>query len=110
GLGGAAPVVAEIRAACAPRSGTTRVILTARRASAGSARPTDLARTQIPSSRFPAPSHACGHSNAPAYASGAWFSNLVNWPRNVSLQVPVGPLRCLPTMISARPLSGDSEL
>jgi two-component system nitrogen regulation response regulator GlnG len=31
----------------------------------------------------------------------AWFSNRVYWPRKVRCTVPMGPLRCLPTMISA---------
>ncbi len=38
----------------------------------------------------------------------AVFSKRVYRPRKVSLTVPVGPLRCLPMMISARPLSADS--
>ncbi|XQU70380.1 hypothetical protein OJJOAM_003111 [Cupriavidus sp. H18C1] len=38
------------------------------------------------------------------------LSNLVNWPRKVSRTVPIGPLRCLPMMISAVPLSCESGL
>ena len=43
-------------------------------------------------------------------ASGAKFSNFVIGPRKVSLTLPIGPLRCLPMMISAVPLSAEFSL
>ena len=48
--------------------------------------------------------------NAPRQygCAGAKFSNLVYWPRKVSVTEPIGPLRCLPMMISAMPLFGES--
>ena len=44
------------------------------------------------------------------YESGLKFSNRVYCPRKVSRIVPIGPFRCLATMISAEPLSGLSSL
>ena len=35
------------------------------------------------------------------------FSNSARWGRNASSALPVGPLRCLATMISALPRSSD---
>src|ERR1700722_5960958 len=40
----------------------------------------------------------------------AMLANRVGWSRKASLVVPVGPLRCLATMISAVPRSFDSWL
>ncbi|CAD0342023.1 hypothetical protein CFBP8129_28830 [Xanthomonas hortorum pv. gardneri] len=51
----------------------------------------------------------------PAYSklpteSCARLSKRVYSPKNLSLHEPVGPPRCLPMMISARPLSGEFSL
>src|SRR5690606_32740744 len=42
--------------------------------------------------------------------SCARLSKRVYSPKNFSLKLPVGPFRCLPMMISARPLSGEFSL
>jgi len=42
--------------------------------------------------------------------SRARLSKRVYSPKNFSLHTPVGPLRCLPMITSARPLSGESLL
>src|SRR6202012_450749 len=53
---------------------------------------------------------AGGAAHAKPPSSRVWFSKRVKRPRKVVRTVPVGPLRCLPMMISAVPLSGLSLL
>ena len=69
-------------------------------------------RKSAPIARLPAEagSHALAAvgSHAPLLrycAPWARFSNRVYWLRNDSFTVPIGPLRCLPMMISAMPCS-----
>ncbi len=58
---------------------------------------------------LPASGRHYGYSNEPT-ESWARLSKRVYSPKNFSLHDPVGPPRCLPMMISARPLSGEFSL
>lgn len=55
-------------------------------------------------------SRRADHSPPWKFCAPAKLSNFVYWPTNVSLTGPIGPLRCLPIMTSAVPLSGLSGL
>ncbi len=65
----------------------------------------------INAKEMPRPGAAAPDYSPPMNVCGpAKLSNLVYCPRNVSRTGPMGPLRCLPMMISAVPLSGLSGL